>query len=576
MEFKVTWDFINNYSSTRYYVTNVKLTDADGNLMLLDGGGTATTDYNYIPRLQTNETYDARKGDGSSNTTGVFKKLTITYTDTPSLDYFEESNGRYKIQSLADLCALADYVNIGGNTAQGLTFYQTEDITFDKTKENNFTRIGYFNFNHEENNMPFRGTYDGSGKTISGINYNHISEDDPIARSFIGLFPLLEGTVENIILSNSTFTGRMKIGAIAGSVLNGGIIRNCRVESSVSINAGVDNAQILGGISGDSSGTIEGCICAASVSSNDKSCNYVGGIIGMGGGIIKNCLYTGTTITADSYKGAIAGSASATLTNNYYTSDSVPGGVNSSDKDGARRARTMTLGEDVVLMGDESAYSVSNLTAIGTGNYALSCGSTIYSGEGQTLTLSYTGDIPAGSSQVYAVTKTSDGSDVTADVLSGTTLTMPAYDVTVNAVMVANTLTLTGALSGGFYWATWFSHARYSLPEGATAYTMDAEHHLYRLGDNGRVIPAGVAVVIISDKESITLTLDGGSSTIIDHSGGNQLEGSDSDVQVSGGKVNSQTPYVLSVVDGAVGFRPVADNYNDVIPAHKAYYTTTQ
>ena len=437
MEFKVTWDFINNYSSTRYYVTNVKLTDADGNLMLLDGGGTATTDYNYIPRLQTNETYDARKGDGSLNTTGVFKKLTITYTDTPSLDYFEESNGRYKIQSLADLCALADYVNIGGNTAQGLTFYQTEDITFDKTKENNFTRIGYFNFNHEENNRPFRGTYDGGGKTISGINYNHISEDDPIARSFIGLFPLLEGTVENIILSNSTFTGRMKIGAIAGSVLNGGIIRNCRVESSVSINAGVDNAQILGGISGDSSGTIEGCICAASVSSNDKSCNYVGGIIGMGGGIIKNCLYTGTTITADSYKGAIAGSASATLTNNYYTSDSVPGGVNGSDKDGARRARTVTLGEDVVLMGDESAYSVSDLTAIGTGNYALSCGSTIYSGEGQTLTLSYSGEVPAGSTVVYTVTKTSDGSDVTADVLSGTTLTMPAYDVTVSAVIYA-------------------------------------------------------------------------------------------------------------------------------------------
>ena len=437
MEFKVTWDFINNYSSTRYYVTNVKLTDADGNLMLLDGGGTATTDYNYIPRLQTNETYDARKGDGSSNTTGVFKKLTITYTDTPSLDYFEESNGRYKIQSLADLCALADYVNIGGNTAQGLTFYQTEDITFDKTKENNFTRIGYFNFNHEENNMPFRGTYDGSGKTISGINYNHISEDDPIARSFIGLFPLLEGTVENIILSNSTFTGRMKIGAIAGSVLNGGIIRNCHVESSVSINAGVDNAQILGGISGDSSGSIEGCICAASVSSNDKSCNYVGGIIGMGGGIIKNCLYTGTTITADSYKGAIAGSASATLTNNYYTSDSVPGGVNGSDKDGARRARTVTLGEDVVLMGDESAYSVSDLTAIDTGNYALSSGSTIYSGEGQTLTLSYSGEVPAGSTVVYTVTKTSGGSDVTADVLSGTTLTMPAYDVTVNAVIYA-------------------------------------------------------------------------------------------------------------------------------------------
>ena len=101
-------------------------------------------------------------------------------------------------------------------------------------------------------------------------------------------------------------------------------------------------------------------------------------------------------------------------------------------------------------------------------------------------------------------------------------------------------------------------------------------NNLYRLGTDGSTIPAGKAVVIIATTANVTLSQDGGSSTIIDHSGGNQLQGSDSDVQVSGGKVNSQTPYVLSVVDGAVGFRPVADNYNDVIPAHKAYYTTTQ
>ena len=110
---------------------------------------------------------------------------------------------------------------------------------------------------------------------------------------------------------------------------------------------------------------------------------------------------------------------------------------------------------------------------------------------------------------------------------------------------------------------------------------MDAEHHLYRLGDNGRVIPAGVAVVIISDKESITLTYDGGSSTIIDHSGGNILHGGPvsldgnhkvpvpgSDPEVKG------YPYVLSLSGNpaTIGFRQFT---GDAIPAGKAYYIKT-
>ena len=45
--------------------------------------------------------------------------------------------------------------------------------------------------------------------------------------------------------------------------------------------------------------------------------------------------------------------------------------------------------------------------------------------------------MPAGYSVVYTVTRTANGNDITANVLSGTTLTMPGYDVTVTATLRA-------------------------------------------------------------------------------------------------------------------------------------------
>ena len=52
--------------------------------------------------------------------------------------------------------------------------------------------------------------------------------------------------------------------------------------------------------------------------------------------------------------------------------------------------------------------------------------------QGETATLSLIG----GGTVQYVVTKDADGSDVTAEVLSGSTLTMPAYDITVSATTI--------------------------------------------------------------------------------------------------------------------------------------------
>ena len=79
-------------------------------------------------------------------------------------------------------------------------------------------------------------------------------------------------------------------------------------------------------------------------------------------------------------------------------------------------------------------------------------------------------------------------------------------------------------------------------------------------------------MVIIADKQDITLTLDDGHATVADHSGGNQLQGSDSAVTVTDGKVDGKTPYVLGVVNDVVGFYRFTGSE---IPAGKAYYLST-
>ena len=132
-------------------------------------------------------------------------------------------------------------------------------------------------------------------------------------------------------------------------------------------------------------------------------------------------------------------------------------------------------------------------------------------------------------------------------------------------------LTLNGILSDGLYWATFYhGSVRYSLPEGAQAYTMGSDHHLYRLDTDGRTIRENTAVVIVSDKQVINLVMDDGSSSITDHApGSNILHGSDSPVHVSS-IPDGKSAYVLSVDNnGVLGFRQYTGT---AIPAHKAYY----
>ena len=125
-----------------------------------------------------------------------------------------------------------------------------------------------------------------------------------------------------------------------------------------------------------------------------------------------------------------------------------------------------------------------------------------------------------------------------------------------------------GSFSDGAYWCTFYDGTnRYTLPEGATAYTLNSSKNLFRLGTDGRTVPAGTAVVIISDKAEFFLTQSDDTSEISINGGGNILTGLDSDLKLG---VHLTVYYMLGVVDNTLGFHRFT---GVLIPAHKAYYT---
>ena len=493
---------------------------------------------------------------GNAFTWSGTQTLTATVgTSNTVADLDMDPQGRYLINTKEQLIALANDTNSGAINTSGMSFLQTDNFTFqDSGEDGNYTPIG-------NATNRFKGTYDGGGHTISGIRTT--------TGYYRGIFGYVDGgTIQNLALSNSSIHGEIYLGGIVGYNL-GGTIQNCCVDGSVSIRP--VNGGSCGGIVGyNDNGHIIGCLSGA-LFSQYKS-NSIGGLVGaFSGGTLKDCLYTGNSVTGSREYGALIGfigvSTSNNYANNYYTAYTAVAmgaigdfGNNMHDADGARRARVITLGTSVGIVGDATTYGVSGITAIG--NNVICYGNTYYSGETQTVTLSYSGNVPTGHEVVYSAT---------GGTINGNSLTMPDEDVTVTAAVVPIVPVLTGHLSEGFYWATYYnSSLRYTLPAGAQAYTLGTDHQLYRLGTDGRTIPANQAVVIISDKQNITLTLSTDNATITDHApGGNQLLGSNSPVAVSG---LSGTPHVLGEVGSTIGFYPYTGTS---IPANKAYYVTT-
>ena len=183
-----------------------------------------------------------------------------------------------------------------------------------------FNPVGYYSVSGDPRG--FKGTFDGQGHVIKGINYVATESKST------GIFGFATGDISNLALVSSNLTGGNNTGGIVG-YYNGGTISNCHVASDVNIYTPTGSTIIgfHGGIVGRKyAGTISYCTSAAHIVDGCTTYgNHFGGIVGYNdSGSVNHCLFTGDIVTSVSTdnKGPIAGSNHGTLTNCYWTNPS--------------------------------------------------------------------------------------------------------------------------------------------------------------------------------------------------------------------------------------------------------------
>ena len=165
------------------------------------------------------------------------------------LGYIYDSNtNTYTVYNADGLMNIAELVN-GGKTDINITLDTNIDLT-----GKDWTPIGT-SFRNS-----YTGTFDGGGHTIKGLT---VTTND----QFVGLFGSLgeAGTLKNVVMEGVQITNNHGSGYVGGVVGNSdGTIENCSVSGSVSGTAyvgGVVGVQWFGSITGcSSSATVKGMV----------------------------------------------------------------------------------------------------------------------------------------------------------------------------------------------------------------------------------------------------------------------------------------------------------------------------
>ena len=287
------------------------VTDETQELKLTSGEGGGVVSISNVP-LAPN-THVILKGnvqDAGWTTVNFTTSVETTWSSTPTeiigLEIVDGGN-KYIVSSPAALQAWA--TEMRNDPAQNLNCTLAADI--DLTGQDWTPIQGY------------AGTFDGDGKTITGLTINQSTGSN------VGLFASIigGGTVKNLTLDNVNITAGSNVGAIAGE--NWGTIENCSVSGNVKGN-GLDSDSYVGGITGKNQGTITACHSSATV----KGIN-VGGVVGYNAeGGVSACYSTGNvtaiknSIASYSYAGGVVGQNDylANLIACYATSDVIGNG----------------------------------------------------------------------------------------------------------------------------------------------------------------------------------------------------------------------------------------------------------
>lgn len=252
----------------------------------------------------------------------------------------------YQISSAAELYWFAELVNgsLTDGTPQNTAACAklTADITVNSNLlssldiwegevRNSWTFTSWTPIGKYENE--YIGTFDGDGKTVSGLFLNDSNAD------WVGLFGLIGsgGTVKNVGVVDSYFKANYRVGGLCGENYEG-TISNCYNTGTVSCKVSTGLEVYIGGVCGiNFCGTITNCHNTGAVSGeyqgNDETKNvYAGGVCGENqDGTIVNCYNTGTvngktTISLGIYVGGVCAYSDGSIgISNCYNTGNVTG-----------------------------------------------------------------------------------------------------------------------------------------------------------------------------------------------------------------------------------------------------------
>ena len=189
----------------------------------------------------------------------------------------------------------------------------------------------------DSNNMPFKGTFNGNGKTIS---YKITKREDSGTQLF-GLFFDNYGTIENLVV-NQTYSGNLSNREMSrGGMIcayNYGNIKNCIVKSDIAIGTRSDTAGICK--VNTESGKIVNCFATGSIEMQlhagwKGSYQKTAGICAINYGTVENAVssvqiktkyVTEESTQLNNISGAIAARTDGYLKNCYWLKDNIDRG----------------------------------------------------------------------------------------------------------------------------------------------------------------------------------------------------------------------------------------------------------
>jgi len=212
------------------------------------------------------------------------------------------------ITSAADLRELATRTNNAErNGFAGVTFTLTNDIDLEGNLSNQWVPIGRMWHNGQAvTGRSFGGTFDGNGFVIKGVYFNNPSRH---VGEYVGLFGyVVNGTIRNLGVE-ANITGYQNVGGLVGGCAIDGSIENCFVIGNVT-----GTSYMIGGIAGNSAGTITNSYFIGNVSGSWS----VGGLVGQAGNSITNSYSIGDVSGTGTQIGGLTGAGIGNIVNSFF------------------------------------------------------------------------------------------------------------------------------------------------------------------------------------------------------------------------------------------------------------------